>query len=524
MDNLTAELESATSSLQSSIIKPRYRNEDVKFSTVNMFEDDDIFQQLTSSLKYALPGSNRSLFVHSNYYESLYYTFLRYILSFLFLLYQYYIWLTNEATELFFVINASIWNLFTVFSATIDLSANEKISIHGSSNSPLKQNSLTIKNLSFQPFNQLRELPIKISNLILKKSLSVSVPRNRLEIRQRIDRLNIPTHVVFLFEMNALIVPQPPEVPIPYLDFNKKIIVPNEKEVATVLAQRAEWASLNHTHKVSETFRVIYESAKCITWAACSGIKITTIFESNGYAWKDMPLLSKIIKEEMKSLTLESYQVLDSIKLINLDSGEIIEIFENYNDIKCVYPHNKDTFQQSNTSLNSCDKSKNEISELDPIPESSVDENLEIDNFDPENSNINNVFCTNLCVFFISNKTSNAEEFRVLKVKKMVSEMLDNKSLLLSSSELLHYPINPDYIENYTDPEILIKFCTSSQTPYSLSGYPLMATNSMLPFSSTPFTPIILSDQHPANFPFFLRGLVKFNKMLIQKAKFEDHI
>lgn len=524
MNDITTELASATSSLQSSIIKPRYRNEDVKFTTVNMFEDDDIFQQLTSSLKYALPGSNRSLFVHSNYYESLYYTFLRYILSFLFSVYQYYIWLTNEATESFFIINASIWNLFTIFSFSNDSVVDMKLFTQNSSNSHSQKSSIALKNISFQPFNQLRELPTRISNKILEKSLSASVPRNRLQIRQRLGRLYIPTHIAFLFEMNALIVPQPPEVPIPYLDFDKRIIVPNEKDVATVLAQRAEWTSLNHTHKISETFRVIYESAKCITWAACSGVKIVTIFESNGYAWKDMPLLASLIREEMKSLTPQSYQVSDSIKLINLDNDEIIKISENYNDVKPVYPHPKQSFQQNNISLTSIYENKNEVSELDPIPESSVDESFEIESLDLENNDMNNIFCTNLCVFFMSNKTSNAKQFRALRIKKLILEKLNSTDSFLSSDGIFHYPINPNYIENYTDPEIVLKFCTSSQTPYSLCGYPLMTTNFALPFASSSFTPIILSDQHPANFPFFMRGLVKFNKMFNQKAKFEESI
>ncbi|GAV28157.1 hypothetical protein PMKS-001626 [Pichia membranifaciens] len=562
MDEFTSGVESATVSVQSSIIKPRFRNEDTEFSTMSMYEDDDVFQHLTASVKFALPGSNRTLFSRSNYYTGLFYTLLRYVLSLWFTIYHYYLWLDSQIEELSTIAISLVWQLLMFLPFPEDVSVVGPASVQSATSIRTIKSPTSFRARVLDSFNQTRLLPTKIGNLILEKSLFASVPRNRLQIRQVTGRMYVPDHIAFIFEMSALVVPQPPEVPVPFLDYEKRIVVPDKKEVAKVLAKRAEWSSLHHTHKAAETFRVIYEAAKCISWAACSGVRTVTVFESNGYAWKDMQKILGVSAEELKNLTSGSYQVSDSIKLVNLDTGEIVNVYDQEetsartqlqtdshtrhqknkveNELEEIFEDNaKSSFPEeeyatereeaeaftSHTSefleeQNGADR-KTGISELEPAPESIVDDSVGIDSMDPESADLCHTFRTSLTVFFMSNKTTNPVTFRALRIKQEVAKRLNDSSFAAAfagtEEELVHYPINPDYAVSYTDPELILKFCTSTQMPYSLSGYPLVANNDG---NSGPNTfPVFLSEPRPANFPQFVRGLVRLNSVLRENAK-----
>lgn len=568
MDEFTSGVESATVSVQSSIIKPRFRDEDTEFSTMGMYEDDDIFHQATASVKFALPGSNRTLFSRSNYYTGLFYTFLRYVLSLWFTMYQYYLWIDSQLKEWCTITTSLMWQLLMLIPFPEDVSVVGPASVQSATSVRTIKSPSSIKARVLDSFNQTRMLPTKIGNLLLEKSLLASVPRNRLQIRQVTGRLYVPEHVTFIFEMSALVVPQPPEVPVPFLDYERRIVVPEKKEVAKVLAKRAEWSSLHHTHKAAETFRVIYEAAKCISWAACSGVRTVTVFESNGYAWKDMQKMLGVLAEELKNLTLESYQVSDSIKLVNLDTGEIFRAYDqeetfshdsakiqiqtepqtkSYNDdgekqgadvlvdnVKLRFREQEHAAEEEEpevfmSGVHTSELSEEHngierrtgISELEPVPESIVDDSVGIDSMDPGSADLCHTFRTNLTIFFMSNKTTNPAAFRALQIKQEVKKRLSDSSLTTaladSEDEFVHYPINPDYTVSYTDPELIFKFCTSNQMPYSLSGYPLVVSNDSN-YGPTTF-PVFLSESRPANFPQFVRGLVRLNSVLREDAK-----
>ena len=513
MNDVTAAVESASHSIQSSIIKPRFRDGDTLFSTINIYEDDEVFQNLTSSVKYAVPGTNTVLLSQSDYFTGLFYTLLRRILSIYFTIYQYGLWITSQFFEIYTFIISYTWYLLTFLPLPEDVStvgpaatfSSSTINLNKSSDSSIN-NSITETIYSY--YNQLSLLPTRLGNIILERSVSSFVPRSRMKIRQATGRLYIPDHITFIFEMSPLVVQRPPEVPTPYLDYEKKIVIPEKKEVAKVLAKRAEWISMHHTHKAAESFRVLYEAAKCITWASCSGVRIITVFESNGYSWKDMQKVSNIIKEEMKNLTKDSYQISDNIRIISLSTLEKIDVFNNEvedgfeNNDKDIISHHGDEEVEENDS--------NEIIHLNPEPESIVSQNLEVEK-DDLNDKIH-TFRTNTTVFFMSNKETNVNTFRALKIKQQLSIELNNPNILTntieSEMEAMHYPIFPGYVDNYTDPELIIKFCTQHQMPYSLSGYPL--------FSNSTVGPVFISQSKPANFPQFINGLHEINKVVKQ--------
>lgn len=482
------DIESPDISIHSSIIKPRFRQTDTLFSTMNMYEDDSLFQNVNSVVRLAMPGSNIRLFSKSNYFQGLWYTFLRYILNFYFLMYQYYLLFTSQINSIFLNLQAFFWFFLSFLPFPEDSSIIGPASLKSSTPSYRSIDDGSYMSRFYNIIKGINLLPTQIGNLILQRSLLTNVPRNRLQIRHVTGRFYIPDHMAIIFEMSPLVLPQPPEIPVPFLNYEKKIVVPEKDEVAKNLAIRAEWFSMHHTHKAAETFRVLYEAAKCISWCACSGIRILTIYESNGYSWSDMHKISTIIIEEMKNLTLENYHVYDFIKLVNLETGEVLNVFDNTDR------------DMSNDKM---------MSDIEPKPETgtilnSVDSPI----FETE---IINTFHTNLTVFFMSNKQTNEDVFRVLKIKQDLSKKLNRPEIFSNTNgaELMHYPIYPGYVENYTDPEVLLKFCSLRQTPNSLTGYPLL-TDCL----NDAAAPVFSTFTEPANFYAFTNSIATLNSVL----------
>lgn len=523
MENITTSVESAAASVQSSIIKPRFRDEDILFSTMNMFEDDDIMKNFTSSVKYAVPGTNNRLLSQSSYFTGLWYTFLRQILALWFTLYQYYLRIASLTLEFYNLTSAYFWYLLSFLPLPEDLSTVGPASIHSSSTIDLAKSQKESKEIIatgtrvYQFYERSLLLPTRIGNFILENSLRKSTPRTRMQIRQATGRFYIPDHIAFIFEMSPLVVPQPPEVPTPFLDYEKRIVIPDKKDVAKVLAQRAEWSSLHHTHKAAETFRVTYEAAKCITWAACSEVPIVTVFESNGYSWKDLKKMASVINEEMQNLTKSGYKVSDSIKLINLSTLETVSVFEDLQDFEKVNTGNElHIIPESDlgAKYKFLANSNEEIKELDPTPESIVSSAV-----DSPTKGVEKVvdavptFRTKVTVFFMSSKETDAKTFQQLCIRQELAEYFEKESIndknIITQIESMHYPTFSEYLEEYINPDLLIKFCTESQAPNSLAGYPLIA--------SGPNGLVFSSQAKPANFPHYWESLKTLNKTLKQK-------
>ncbi|TID20450.1 hypothetical protein CANINC_003567 [Pichia inconspicua] len=521
MSDVQSAVESAKQSVQSSIIKPRFRDEDIFFTTIKMYEEgEEVLNGITSATKYTPPGSNNMLFLRANYVMGLFYTCLRFLLTFYFTLYQYYLWIKSTYQDISGIVISNFWYALSYFPLPEDASIQGPAAMLKSTsvNSVNTQMKTSIWTTIFQEYYKLRLLPTRLGNLVQERSLATSIPRDRMSIRQATGRLYVPDHIVFTFEMNPLVVPQPPEVPVPFLDYEKRIVAPDKKEVASVLAKRAEWSSLHHTHKAAETFRVLYEAVKCIVWAACSGVRIVTVFESNGYAWKDMEKVCGMIKEELSSLTKSNTQVYDLIKVINLENLESLEVSftedksNSGNDFEPQSFGHKSTlsataFGEFNQSEKGDKKSDEETSfaQLEPSPNSIVSSVKIDENFNERGQ----IFRTSLTVFLLSSKNINCEQFHVERAKAEIVKQINGNTNIQSP----HYPFYKGYFfegSNYQDPDIIYKFCNLHSLPYSLSGYPL-STFMDYDFSSQP---IFISSTKPANFPQFLKGLKALNSAL----------
>ena len=78
----------------------------------------------------------------------------------------------------------------------------------------------------------------------------------------------------------------PPEIPQPYLDADRKIRIPEKKEVQYVIAIRNEYFTQCKSHMAAERVRVLREIGRFITWC-CLVPTITeiSIYEKMGACW-----------------------------------------------------------------------------------------------------------------------------------------------------------------------------------------------------------------------------------------------
>lgn len=80
----------------------------------------------------------------------------------------------------------------------------------------------------------------------------------------------------------------PPEIPQPYLNADRKIVVPLNKDVQRGFALRNEWITQAKTHLAAERVRLLNQLALFILWScALPFVGSVTVFESQGLLWND---------------------------------------------------------------------------------------------------------------------------------------------------------------------------------------------------------------------------------------------
>ncbi|RCK55402.1 hypothetical protein Cantr_04146 [Candida viswanathii] len=101
-----------------------------------------------------------------------------------------------------------------------------------------------------------------------------------------IPRTNTPKTVALILQLNPPMLVPPPEIPQPYLDADRRIKIPEKKEVQYVIAIRNEYFTQCKTHIAAERVRLLREMGRFITWC-CLVPTITeiTIFEKLGACW-----------------------------------------------------------------------------------------------------------------------------------------------------------------------------------------------------------------------------------------------
>lgn len=453
------EIESPQESVQSSIIMPRFTYRDSLFASVGIYGGE--MSQVTTShvgSRISLPASNRQLLAEANAFEGIAFAGWRYVLSMLFAFYEYY----NAAR--------TMWEYWTdVLVAVL---------WWGITLVPFLADDVTMCDESIQPkstnlISRAYYFPRMLANYALSQSLTtVTHPQSRMVIRRALGTITRPEHVGIVLEMNVLAIKQPPEVPAPYLDAEKRLIVPKKRDIARVLGERAEWASAHHVHKASETIRIVYESAKIIAWCACSKVRIVTLYELNGYAWRDMPQLANMVQEEMKNLTTDDYIVNDYIKIVDLDSGKEMMAVDN-----------------------SIQVSEVDLEQMEPAPE--VDSAITVDGEAISTPHTlgseQNRFSTKLTVLLASGARIGSRS----GIKEEIRECIREQFGVSIESD---YGVAPrDCVYEYMDPEVIIKFSGPRQQLESLDGFPLVNHNAL---------PLVIEYcNQPASFKGIRRGI-----------------
>lgn len=431
--------------MQSSIIMPRFNSRDTLFASVSIYGAD--MDQLTSTnvlTRFSLPASNRLLMKNSNAFQGIFFAIKRYTLHFLFILYAYATQLSNDWQHFTDLVVSVLWFLVTLVpflpeaTGDIDTTAvqlESPVSIYHKVNNSL----------------------MSLSNCAVGQSLkAITHPRDRMVIKKALGSYIKPRHIGFILEMNVLAIKPPPDVPQPYLDAEKILIVPESKLVSSVIMQRAEWASAHHVHKASEKVRIVYESAKIIAWCACAKIEMVTIHELNGYAWKDLHELSNLVQEEMRNLTSNTLSADDYIKIVDLDSGNQTIVFNVDGD----------------NSPNISDYEPSMLQQLEPTPANNLStgtspslEQPSPHEFSHTNSNSSS---SHLIVFLTSGVSVNARS----GVKQNVYRQVNAEFGVSIDSG---YVRNPEKcVDDYAEPAVVVKYYSERQLWLAMNGFPLV--------------------------------------------------
>ncbi|KAG7665376.1 uncharacterized protein J8A68_001064 [[Candida] subhashii] len=118
------------------------------------------------------------------------------------------------------------------------------------------------------------------------KQVSYCIPVGLKAVRNYLPKENTPNSVTLILDTIPNLVPPPPEIPQPYLDADRKITVPDPKEVQYIIAIRNEYFTQYKSRIAAERVRLLREMSRFIAWT-CLIPTITdlTIYEKKGTAW-----------------------------------------------------------------------------------------------------------------------------------------------------------------------------------------------------------------------------------------------
>lgn len=476
---------SATSgtSTHSSVLVPRLRSSDLRFVSLNMFGRDTL-KDLQFPAKPKIAGANIGLINDVTTLEVMIFDLRRDMLSILFWSYGILLEISGIYSELKIITANLFWTAFSSIFLNEDQLEKYANFVRSEKKGGLSSSTSTLEKANAFK-NGFFELPLKLRYQLWKRTYRNRFPNSRLALQIAAGKGPFPETLGLIFDMFPLVVPPPPEVPAPYLDANKKMVIPDKKQVSIVLRARAEWSAAQHTHKATEILRVCSEASKVIVWSACIGVSNVVCHEINGYAWRNLKTLISLVKLELSSLDRKSgYKALripDYISFVNVATKQMKTLAEyslqtdGLSQI-CVLSEEKYPLPEESPILNSGDfnKSSPTVSASSAIP-------------------------VRLTVFL----TSGYEWTDYSRIVTLTKEILGagSGSEKSSQSGTEDKFANVSNISNayYPSPEVLLKFTSARQIPESISGFPLHPSNNDLKTFSI--------QTRPANFPDFVRAL-----------------
>lgn len=113
-------------------------------------------------------------------------------------------------------------------------------------------------------------------------------PIGLVNFLQHIPKSNTPSSLGLVLHYHPPLLKPPPEIPQPYLDSDRKIQVPQKKDVQYAIAIRSEYFAQYQAHVASERVRLLREIGQFITWCCLvPTIETLTIVEKKAICWEE---------------------------------------------------------------------------------------------------------------------------------------------------------------------------------------------------------------------------------------------
>lgn len=119
----------------------------------------------------------------------------------------------------------------------------------------------------------------------------------------------IPHSITIVEYSTELALLPPPPVPRPYLDNNKRMVIPPNEEVAAALNLQSEYVIQHRVHNLNENIRILNNFIKLIVWSSL--INVETI-----------QLVLDISYENLRSMITKEFQV--QLGTMNYDRGIVM--------------------------------------------------------------------------------------------------------------------------------------------------------------------------------------------------------
>ncbi|KAK6201059.1 uncharacterized protein RJT21DRAFT_139543 [Scheffersomyces amazonensis] len=154
--------------------------------------------------------------------------------------------------------------------------------------------------------NLIYNIPTVFYRLIINNILSNNPSSGLQNFNASIPQDFLPKSITLLLEINNDLVSPPPEIPQPYLNADKKITVPDKREIQHALSIRNEYFTHKSVYCAAEKVRLSSEIARFVTWCALiPSINTINIFERFGLLWDNIAYLDVTLEQLGNSILNE---------------------------------------------------------------------------------------------------------------------------------------------------------------------------------------------------------------------------
>lgn len=144
-----------------------------------------------------------------------------------------------------------------------------------------------------QLVNALIQLP-SVGSSVFHKTSSHSIPTSMNDFTLHLPpNSHLPESMSLIVEKNRFSVPLPPDSPKPYLDADKKMVLPTQKEMENFEAARKKYSSRHTEFVAAERVRLLREISSFIFWTSLlPTASFANVYEPTGFLWAGSSTIS----------------------------------------------------------------------------------------------------------------------------------------------------------------------------------------------------------------------------------------